>query len=462
MEEKLTLKVDKYPDWESLMGHVRTKHEQRRQVIIADSLHKDKGTLAARHRVNALGDEIGTGQVSAQIPTPSASSAVKSPTMEEVQAMVNAVANRRPTRGDKGDKAKKPRERFMWPSGTCWECESTEHMQPACPIYARLLAANGGKKPAGHMGAKDKALKAWKEANKKKRAHMKALGYDTGNDTEDDDDDEGDSDLCLALGVELPPMAPVSTSNPFQPLSDGDDSDYDPNFGDDAQVPDFCMKTLDNVARTLSASRSTLPKSPPRRSSAVRANTVSDLDRPEFREVMNALPTSRKSLARLAKLCPSKEVALGPNERWVMADSGSTLHGMNISKELPGYESLVVPLPEHKKGAGAETASGDKVAINGTASLAGLIDGELHTVAFNDMPISMPIASMRQAVKKGNDLHITAEGGVIRNRRTGKTIQLHERGGVYFFKMAFLPLKDQPCPKRSAPKPRASGFARPA
>ena len=156
MEDKRTLKFNNYPDWEALMAHVRSKHEQRRQVIIADSLHKDKGTVAARHRVNALGDEGDVGQAAAQTPSTSvgAPSAVRSPTMEEVQAMVSAVAARRPTRGDKGDQAKKPRERFMWPSGTCWECESKEHMQFDCPIYARLLAANGGRAPPGHMDAK--------------------------------------------------------------------------------------------------------------------------------------------------------------------------------------------------------------------------------------------------------------------------------------------------------------------
>ena len=56
-----------------------------------------------------------------------------------------------------------------------------------------------------------------------------------------------------------------------------------------------------------------------------------------------------------------------------MVDSGSTLHGMNIAKELPGYESLVVPLPDHKKGAGAETASGDKMPINAIAPFYALV-----------------------------------------------------------------------------------------
>ena len=79
------------------------------------------------------------------------------------------------------------------------------------------------------------------------------------------------------------------------------------------------------------------------------------------------------------------------------------------------------------------------------------------------MPISMPIASMRQTIKRGKDLHITPHGGVIRNRLTGKTIKLHERGGVCFFKVKFLPPHLQAYRGAIAsPKNRPTGFARPA
>ena len=197
---------------------------------------------------------------------------------------------------------------------------------------------------------------------------------------------------------------------------------------------------------------------------ALTIKSLADLDKPSAREITHALPRHRKSLTRLAKLCPEKEEVLGLYEHWVMADSGSSLHAMDISKELPGFEHLIVPIPEGKKGRGAETASGDRVEIRGTVALKGHIDGNLHTVPFNDMPTTMPIASMRQTIKKGNDLHITPEGGFIRNRKTGEKINLHERGGVYFFKMKFLPPSDQPQPvvESQIRKNRSLGFARPA
>ena len=82
------------------------------------------------------------------------------------------------------------------------------------------------------------------------------------------------------------------------------------------------------------------------------------------------------------------------------------------------------------------------------------------------MPRSMPIASMRQTIQKGNDLYITPSGGTITNRKTGKNIQLHERGGVYFFKVNFLPPHLQPQSHTAnainGHKDKAPGFARPA
>ena len=44
---------------------------------------------------------------------------------------------------------------------------------------------------------------------------------------------------------------------------------------------------------------------------------------------------------------------------------------------------------------------------------------------------------------KGSDMWLTQGGGWLKHRRTGTTIKLYERLGVYFFKMQFLSLKEQ-------------------
>ena len=64
-----------------------------------------------------------------------------------------------------------------------------------------------------------------------------------------------------------------------------------------------------------------------------------NLDKPEKRNIINklALPQGAKSLAKLAKKCPLGEEELAANEIWCMADTGSTLHGIDVRKELPAY-----------------------------------------------------------------------------------------------------------------------------
>ena len=104
---------------------------------------------------------------------------------------------------------------------------------------------------------------------------------------------------------------------------------------------------------------------------ALTIKSLADLDKPAVREMIHALPRDRKSLKRLAKLCPDKEEVLGLYERRVMADSSSLLHAMDTSKGLPGFEHTIVPLPGGKKGRGAETASGDRVEIGGAVALKG-------------------------------------------------------------------------------------------
>ena len=110
-------------------------------------------------------------------------------------------------------------------SGKCWECGSEDHIRPNCPDWLRIIDSNG-KAPAGHKGAKDKALQAWKDKKSKEKAHMKALGYETEDPNTEDEDDGSDDEQCFALGPPLTP-APVQTTNSFDQLGNDDDSDDD-------------------------------------------------------------------------------------------------------------------------------------------------------------------------------------------------------------------------------------------
>ena len=141
-----------------------------------------------------------------------------------------------------------------------------------------------------------------------------------------------------------------------------------------------------------------------------------------------------------------------------MADTGSTLNGMGVRTEIPGYAKLVKPVSNSDRGSGAETACGARVQIDGEIPLTGHIDDNLHTIVFKDMNVTTPIASMIQAVKKGYTLTISEDGGTITNRNTGKLVRLHERQGVYFLKMKLLPAHSQ----SRHTNPSKSGFIRPA
>ena len=47
----------------------------------------------------------------------------------------------------------------------------------------------------------------------------------------------------------------------------------------------------------------------------------------------------------------------GPNERWVMADTVSTLNALKVKKELAEYEHLVRSVPQGEQ-PGAKCANG--------------------------------------------------------------------------------------------------------
>ena len=132
---------------------------------------------------------------------------------------------------------------------------------------------------------------------------------------------------------------------------------------------------------------------------SVKIQSVQDMHK--AKHVMHALPTDKESLHRIRKLCPTNSEKLGKNEIWVMADTGSTSNGMDVRKGIPGYAKLVKPIPNRDRGAGAETACGARVQIDGEIWLTGHNDDNLHTIVFKDTKVTMPIASMIQAVKKG-------------------------------------------------------------
>ena len=112
--------------------------------------------------------------------------------------------------------------------------------------------------------------------------------------------------------------------------------------------------------------------------------------------MVKALPRGRKELEKLIKLCPREAEEILPGKIWVLGDTGSTKHGLNVKKETPEYSHLVRPMPGKKRETAAETEGGDQVMFDGEVDLAGHIDGDLHTI---------PFVTLRRNVKQGNGHH---------------------------------------------------------
>ena len=103
-------------------------------------------------------------------------------------------------------------------------------MRDTCEKYKNILAANNGKKPQGHMGAYEKAKKAWQETKKKEHKHCKGqphLKSMISNEKEDEDcenaadadSSDDDTRCCAMMAKPIHGSQPTSTSKHFAALT---------------------------------------------------------------------------------------------------------------------------------------------------------------------------------------------------------------------------------------------------
>ena len=107
MEEKLNLKTPKYPTWRELMQYIQEKHEAKRQVLIAEALHRNKGS--ARKQV---AHALTSPKPEADVPATPAM-----PSMQDVANMMNALAAQgesRPPRANSRDRNAKGKGKDAW------------------------------------------------------------------------------------------------------------------------------------------------------------------------------------------------------------------------------------------------------------------------------------------------------------------------------------------------------------
>ena len=145
-----------------------------------------------------------------------------------------------------------------------------------------------------------------------------------------------------------------------------------------------------------------------------------------------ALPKTTKALNKLAKKCPTDE-ELGPDEYFMMMDSGSGSNGAKCKALFPKYK--VHGHSKERPQQNCITACGTPLEHRGHCNLNVEIGGEDHILPMDDLDVDVPILSVRRIVRRGNLVKFRRGGGYIQNARTGRKLPFVERQGVYFIKV---------------------------
>ena len=290
------------------------------------------------------------------------------PTVAEMKEMMNAVTAQRPprTRSTKPENMTNPdgTPKFWFHEDHCWYCDANGHDRQSCDKYKRLLAANGGRRPAGYEGAFEKARKAHRAkhgtgstsspsrnthssqrpagpktgkggngSGDKSKKHVKGVtesegaSDDDASDMESSDDDE-QTTTCQSLRLQTREFAmrcgeelPNASTNTFAALADPIDEEV-------AQD----LSTWAHKVKIGQTSRKQKVKFHRVRSHHGSMDTIIDSDEKLDQFVERhpqhkaALPTDQEGLEKAEALRPSDD-DLGPDEIWCMVDSGAGVHG---------------------------------------------------------------------------------------------------------------------------------------
>ena len=143
--------------------------------------------------------------------------------------------------------------------------------------------------------------------------------------------------------------------------------------------------------------------------------------------------TDRQKLMAMMAKAPSPDT-LQPGEVFAMVDSGSGVDGAALETLLPGVEVTKAARPII-----CTTANGQEMVADKVAKLRVALDGEECVIPFSDLPLEMPIISVRQHVgPRKHSCRIQSGGGYFRNTQTKVKSRFIEREGVYFMRMKVI------------------------
>ena len=259
--------------------------------------------------------------------------------------------------------------------------------------------------------ARDKLNKEHPRSRSKSPRPVKALTEDDSHG--DDADSESDlhplgSMVCTSVfGLRCCGMPELITED------DDDDDDFlcgiccdeDSDDDDDSDKP--YLMTMDD-------------------SSKIEIETDADVD--QLLKIF-AFPEGKTPMCA----APSTD-GLKPGETWAMMDSGAGCHAAHATKHFPKH-----PKRRSRTVRKCVLADGSPMESSETVDVLALIDGEKHTIEFDDLPVECPIISVRKIVRKGNRVVFQENGGYIVNTTSKKKLHFVEKQGVYFIKLDVVP-----------------------
>ena len=134
----------------------------------------------------------------------------------------------------------------------------------------------------------------------------------------------------------------------------------------------------------------------------------------------------------MAQKAPPADV-LQEGECWALVDSGAGVDGIDAPSVVPNMKLYEARDPVH-----CITANGGEMIAKNVVKLRVALDGQPIDIPFPDLPVTMPIISVRKHIHRGHNCRIREGGGYFRNKVTGAKSRLIEKDGVYCIRLKVL------------------------
>ena len=459
LEDELLSKPN-VKSWQEIVSWCKVKTVYRRQKILAEQARKPGGRIASLLIEREGGEE--------RSEAPAADNPAGGPPQWFQDYITKLGGNKGKGKGTKGagrGNTKGTGKGIRISFEGCWHCGSKDHSRAKCPAFEKLMADhNRGvsdrsqwKLPAGYMGKYEEAKKKARAAAGKGKVNALDGPPEDGEYTEDDWEESDDEGPGPGRVFALRQPCTCCPSGLGDDLRDDDllcgacqDDDEENEDETESQVPQNMLEEFGKWAhRTIVKAQNPSKKN----LSKFVVNSIAKLEkmlRSKSKVASIANSSKDKAIEYIRKIIPGLPPCTA-DEVWALVDSGSTINAADILEHFPEYAKFIKRSKAQSRGEVATTAGGHELKHEGKCNIAATVDGFDFPIPFSNMKVDIPILSVRKAVKNGNDVTFTDDGGTIVNRDNGRTLTFIEANGSYWIKMKVLPpdLKDIPTNSQS-------------